>query len=234
MSKERLKETFQAMNEKGKKSFVAYIMAGDGGLGSLKEKLLFLKSAGVTLVEIGIPFSDPVADGPVIQEAGKRALAEGTTLVNVLEELKKIKDEVDLPLVIMTYINPVFRYGVEAFARGCAEAGVSGVILPDVPYEEGGEVLPALNTYNIALIPLVTLTSPKERIERIVAEAEGFVYAVTVNGITGARNNFKSDLKEYLNQIKKISPVPVFAGFGISSKEQAEEIGGLCDGVIVG
>ncbi|OMP66081.1 tryptophan synthase subunit alpha [Domibacillus epiphyticus] len=234
MTKHKMNASFARVKEEGKKIFTAYIMAGDGGLHKLKEMILLLEDAGVTVVELGIPFSDPVADGPVIQEAGKRALAEKVTLTSVLEELASFKNDISIPVVIMTYANPVFKLGAQTFADKCAEAGVSGVIIPDVPMEEEAEFKEPLSKHEIALIRFVTLTSSDERIEETVNGAEGFIYAVTVNGITGARTGFAGDLSDHLARIKTKSPVPVLAGFGVSSKEQAETLGASCDGVIVG
>jgi tryptophan synthase alpha chain len=234
MTKHKMAATFARVNEEGKKAFTAYIMAGDGGLHTLKETILLLEDAGVTVVELGIPFSDPVADGPVIQEAGKRALAEKVTLQGVLAELASFKNDISIPVVIMTYANPVFKLGAETFADQCATAGVSGVIIPDVPMEEETEFKEPLSKHDIALIRFVTLTSSDERIDETVDGAEGFIYAVTVNGITGARAGFAGDLSAHLVRITEKSPVPVLAGFGVSSKEQAETLGAACDGVIVG
>lgn len=234
MTKFKMAAAFEQVKEKGKKAFTAYIMAGDGGLHTLKNNLLLLEKAGVTLVEVGIPFSDPVADGPVIQEAGKRALKEKVTLKQILEELASFKEEISIPIVIMTYANPVFKIGADTFAELCAKAGISGVIIPDVPMEEEAEFKEPLSARDIAMIRFVTLTSSDERIEETVNGAEGFIYAVTVNGITGAREGFAGNLTDHLARITKKSSVPVLAGFGVSSKEQAEALGSACDGVIVG
>ncbi|WP_342513769.1 tryptophan synthase subunit alpha [Sporosarcina sp. FSL K6-1522] len=218
----------------GDKAFVPYIMAGDGGIETLKKTILFLQETGVTAIELGIPFSDPVADGPVIQEAGERALAQGVTLRTVLKELAEFSDEVTVPLVIMTYLNPILSFGIEAFAKACQASGVSGLIIPDLPHEESGLVRSAFTDAELALIPLVSLTSPPDRIEKITAAGEGFIYAVTVNGITGVRDGFNDNLEVHLQQLKAVSPVPVLAGFGISTPEQVQSIGAFADGVIVG
>lgn len=220
--------------EEGGKAFVPYIMAGDGGLGTLKERLLFLQEAGVTTIEVGIPFSDPVADGEAIQRAGARALAEGVTLRNVLEELERCSGEVAVPLVIMTYLNPVLAFGMPQFVEACGRAGISGLIIPDLPLEESGLLREILKETDIAWIPLVSLTSPDDRIAKIAGNAEGFLYAVTVNGITGERNEFGTDIYSHLARVKQVSPVPVLAGFGISTQAQVKEMGAYTDGVIVG
>lgn len=224
----------KALTEKGKKAFVPYIMAGDGGLETLKEKLLFLQECGADAVEIGIPFSDPVADGPTIQAAGIRALSRGTTLRKVLEMVQTFKTEISIPLILMTYLNPLVAYGLEKFAEDAAAAGISGCIIPDLPLEEEDFILPALEEHEISLIRLVTLTTPVERIKEIGSRATGFIYAVTVTGITGARNNLSVDLAAFLSSIKSVSQVPVLAGFGVSNTEQVREVCKHCDGVIVG
>ncbi|MFJ7972430.1 tryptophan synthase subunit alpha [Psychrobacillus sp. NPDC096389] len=231
MTKKTLTEAIQKRVNEGGKAFIPYIMGGDG---SLSEQILFLQEAGATAIEVGIPFSDPVADGPTIQRAGERALQNGVTLSTILEELSGIRDEVTIPLVIMTYINPILSYGIDAFAQACGKSGVYGLIVPDVPLEESEMLKRAFLETDVALIPLVSLTSPPDRIEKIVAAGEGFIYAVTVNGITGVRDGFDDSLEKHLNQLKSLSSVPVLAGFGISTPEQVKSVGALVDGVIVG
>lgn len=233
MSNNRIAEALKHVKEKGEKAFIPYIMAGDGGLSSLKEQLLFLEQNGATAVELGIPFSDPVADGPVIQAAGIRSLKSGTTLKKIIEEVTEIRKEVTIPLIFMGYSNSILAYGLQAFTEDCVTAGIDGCIIPDVPMEE--EVLFApLKEAGIPLIRLVTLTSSKERMAEIVEDAQGFVYAVTVTGITGTRETFGSEVGAYLQQVKDLSPVPVLAGFGISTPEHVHNATKYCDGVIVG
>ncbi|MBE3569529.1 MAG: tryptophan synthase subunit alpha [Bacillales bacterium] len=234
MTAQTIAEAFHQLKQNNEKAFVAYIMAGDGGLSSLKDKVLFLEKAGASMIEIGIPFSDPVADGPVIQEAGKRALEEGVSLAKVLAEIAVFRSSVTIPLIVMTYINPVYAYGIERFVNDCAKAGINGVILPDVPFEEQGIISWELKDKNIDLIQLVTLTSPEERKKKLAEASNGFLYAVTVTGITGQRNKLPEELSGYLEHLKRISPVPVLAGFGISNHRQVKEVGSYCDGVIVG
>lgn len=219
-------------NEKGQSAFIPYMMAGDGGLDMLHERISFLEEAGADAIEIGIPFSDPVADGEVIQEAGSRALKRGVTLRKVMSELQAQLHSI--PLVVMTYLNPVLAYGVSEFVEDCEKAGVKGLIIPDLPHEERGLLSDALIGKDIALVPLISLTSSLERIEKIARKAEGFVYAVTVNGITGVRSSFASDLMDHLRVLKGISNVPVLAGFGISTPEQVRLFSSIADGVIVG
>lgn len=234
MGKAKIDQAFAAVLERGDKAFVPYIMAGDGGLENLQEQILFLEKCGATVVELGIPFSDPVADGPTIQEAGIRALANGTTLQGVLDSLKPWKESRNIPIVMMTYFNLVFACGVEKFAKECAEAGVDGLIIPDVPLEEEDLIVPSFNKHDIALVRLATPTSPQERMEEIAKRTEGFLYAVTVKGTTGARSEYDAEVSGYLEKLTSISSAPVLAGFGVSNPEQVRDLGEHCDGVIVG
>lgn len=224
----------EALKKSKTKAFVPYIMAGDGGLDKLGDQLRFLQACGCQAIEIGIPFSDPVADGPTIQRAGIRALSEGTTLKKVLAALTECKDDIHIPLILMSYLNPLVAYGVERFAEDAAGAGVAGCIIPDLPLEEEDFIFPALDREGISLIRLVTLTTPYERIKQISKDAKGFIYAVTVTGTTGARKAFSDELSAFLTEVKKVSSIPVLAGFGVSTKEHVEEVCKHCDGVIVG
>lgn len=216
----------------GNPAIVTYIMGGDGGLEHLEEQLLFLEESGVSAIEIGIPFSDPVADGPVIQLAGLRALKEKISLEAILTQLATSK--VQVPLIIMSYINPIFHLGIPKFVELLQETSVKGLIIPDLPYEHQNLITPEINGTDIALIPLVSLTSPKERLAEIAEQAEGFIYAVTVNGTTGVRSEFDTHIDEHLAYLKSISPVPVLAGFGVSSIAHVEKFAAICDGVIIG
>lgn len=235
MTKKKLLDAIQSsVNSQGDKAFVAYIMAGDGGLETLKSKILFLQEAGVTAIELGIPFSDPVADGPTIQLAGERALANGTTLRLILQELENFYKEVTVPLVLMTYYNPLLSFGLEQFAQACEKLDIAGLIVPDVPIEETLELHKVLANTDVALVPLVSLTSPPDRIAKITASGEGFIYAVTVNGITGVRDGFGDQLGQHFTSLTEQSNIPVLAGFGISTPEQVKSMGALADGVIVG
>lgn len=218
----------------GDKAFIPYIMAGDGGLEKLKQTILRLQEIGVTAIEVGIPFTDPVADGPTIELAGERALKNGATLKTVIATLRSFADELTVPLIAMTYLNPILAYGAEAFAEDASRAGIRGVIVPDMPLEERFIIYEALNKADISLIQLISLTSPAERIAQLAAAGEGFIYAVTVNGITGARSDFASELEVHFNNLKAASTIPVLAGFGISTPEHVEQFAAFSDGVIVG
>lgn len=234
MGKEKIATYFKAIQDENKNLFVPYIMAGDCELPVLKERILSLQESGVAAIELGIPFSDPVADGPTIQEAGIRALNNGTTLKKIISFLKEFKDERDVPIVLMAYLNPIYAYGIDKFARDCADSGVSGVIIPDIPLEEEHLVADALSTHSIAFIRLAALTSTPERLAEIAKRSEGFLYAVAVTGTTGERTSYDDRVSTYLEKLKKLSYVPVLAGFGVSNPEQARQLSSHCDGVIVG
>jgi len=230
----RFEKTFTEVSENHTKAFVPYIMAGDGGLECLGDRLKLLEKFGATAIEVGVPFSDPVADGPTIQRAGIRALEKGTTLKSIISELAKARLEVNVPIILMTYLNPIYCYGINDFVHDIQGAGVDGCIIPDLPIEEEEIITSQLEEAGIELIRLVTLTTPLERIKTIASKGKGFLYTVTIKGITGARNEYDSELNQFLKAVKAISPIPVLAGFGISTQEQIKDITKYCDGVIVG
>lgn len=230
----RLDKKLNELKIRDLKAFVPYIMAGDGGLEVLIDRILLLEKFGATAIEIGIPFSDPVADGPTIQQAGIKSLEKGTTLKKVIKELEKSRNKISTPIILMTYMNPVFAYGVEQFVQDIKNAGVDGCIIPDLPIEEEDMIAPLLDEVDIELIPLVTMATPRDRIEIIANKGKGFLYTVTVKGITGARNGYDVAIPKFLKMVKEISPIPVLAGFGISTPEQVEQFAGYCDGVVVG
>lgn len=232
--KEKINTYFQAIQKRGENLFVPYIVAGDGGLERLAEQITLLEQSGVAAIELGMPFSDPVADGPTIQKAGMRALDAGITLEKVLDMLEKTRATRKVPIILMTYVNPIFAYGVETFARRCKEAGVDGLIVPDVPMEEETLLTGALDKFDVAFIRLIALTSTEERMRQLAERSEGFLYAVAVRGTTGARANYEDTVASYLQKLKNLSPVPVLAGFGVSNASQAKELSQHCDGVIVG
>ncbi|MCA1058515.1 tryptophan synthase subunit alpha [Rossellomorea aquimaris] len=234
MGKRFLESTLQAELDQGNKLFIPYVMAGDGGIESLIATLKKLEDSGATAIELGIPFSDPVADGPTIQEAGKRALGKGTTLQQVFDLLMKSRAEIGIPLIFMTYMNPVYKYGIERFFAACKKAGVDGVIIPDLPLEHYELVSEPSREQEIAVIQLATLTSPLERIKELASVTEGFLYAVTINGITGTRQGFAGNISTHLKKLKNNSTVPVLAGFGISTPDHVRKMSENCDGVVVG
>ena len=218
---------------KDNKAFVAFLTAGDPSMDKTEEFILALERAGADLVEIGIPFSDPIAEGPVIQEANERALSAGATTDKLFAMVKRIRQKTEMPLVFLTYINPIFVYGIERFFKACQESGINGVIVPDLPYEEKGEILGIATSYEVDVITLIAPTS-KDRIQMLAKEATGFIYLVSSLGVTGVRSEIKTDLKTIITDIRQVSETPIAVGFGISTPEQAKAISGTADGVIVG
>ncbi|MTD40162.1 tryptophan synthase subunit alpha [Erwinia sp. CPCC 100877] len=227
-----LTKALTKQQQTGKTIFVPYIMAGAQGLDQLAEEIQLLCEAGASAIELGIPFSDPVADGPVIQKAGLNALSNQVTLEKIINTLKGISTAV--PLVIMTYFNPIYTFGLERFIKSLADTPVKGLIIPDLPYEHRDFLTPMLDASDLALIPLIALTTPRERMAELIASGEGFIYAVAVNGVTGTGRNYQEALDEHLAYVQSISDKPVLAGFGISSKEHVERFRKSCAGVIVG
>ena len=215
------------------KAFIGFLTAGDPTIEKTVEYVLAMEEAGCDLVEIGIPFSDPVAEGPVIQEANLRALSNNTNTDDVFEAIRQIREKSDVPLVFLTYINPVFYYGYDKFFRRCQELNVCGIISPDLPYDEKDEILEVTKKYGIDIISLIAPTS-KERIQMIAREASGFIYVVSSLGVTGMRSEIRTDLKSIINDIKEVTDVPAAVGFGINTPEQAENISKVADGIIVG
>ncbi|MGA9232863.1 MAG: tryptophan synthase subunit alpha, partial [Exiguobacterium oxidotolerans] len=230
----RLEQAIRTVNDRGEKAFIPYVMGGDGGIDRLPDILSFLERSGATAIEVGVPFSDPVADGPVIQEAGLRALAHEVSLHDVLEAIRVARQETTVPIVVMTYLNPIFRFGIDAFLATCREVGVDGLIIPDLPLEQSAQFFAKHDKQDIALVQLVSLTSPIERIQKIANQSEGFLYAVTVNGTTGGQMTFGESLEAHLANVAELSPVPVLAGFGISTPAHVKQLGASVAGVIVG
>ena len=216
-----------------KKAFIAYLMAGDPNLEISAEYILTAQEAGTDLVEIGIPFSDPIAEGEVIQAASERALKSGTRLDGIFEMVDSLKGKMRIPLVFMTYLNPVFVYGYDRFFARCAEVGISGVIIPDLPFEEQDEAKKDAKKHGLGVITLIAPTS-NERIRQIAKDAEGFIYLVSSMGVTGVRAKITTDISAIVSEIKKSTRIPVAVGFGISSREQVEYYSSIADGVIVG
>ncbi|MCD7809933.1 MAG: tryptophan synthase subunit alpha [Erysipelotrichaceae bacterium] len=216
-----------------KKAFIAFLTAGDPIKEKTIEYIFELEKAGASLIEIGIPFSDPIAEGPVIQDANIRALKHHMTTDGVFEIVKAVREKSDIPLCLMTYLNPVFHYGYDRFFKNCQEVGVDGIIIPDCPYEESGEVKEVAKNYGVKVISMIAPTS-KERIKMIAQEAEGFIYLVSSLGVTGVRDEIQTDLSTIIKDIKEVTDVPVAIGFGIHSPEQVQQMNQYADGTIVG
>ena len=215
------------------KAFIAFITGGDPDLDTTERLIYAMDKAGADLIEIGIPFSDPVAEGPVIQAASERALAGGCTTDKLFDLVAKVRKTCEKPIVFMTYINPVFTYGKDKFMAKCAECGIDGIIIPDIPYEEKDELSAECKTHGIDFISLIAPTS-HERITMIAKEAEGFVYCVSSMGVTGIRNEINTDISSMVQLVKQVNDIPCAVGFGISTPEQAEKMAGVSDGAIVG
>lgn len=216
-----------------KKAFITYLMAGDPDLETSAKYILTAQEAGADLIEIGIPFSDPIAEGEVIQTAALRALQAGTRLDGVFAMIESIRDQIRIPLVFMTYLNPVYVYGYEPFFARCADIGVSGLIIPDLPWEEQKEAKEAAARHGIEIITLVAPTSV-DRTAEIARNAQGFIYLVSSMGVTGMRQEIDTNLEAIVEKIRQVSDIPVAIGFGISTPEQAGHVAALADGVIVG
>ena len=214
-------------------AFIGFLTAGDPTIDKTVEYILAMEEAGCDLIEIGIPFSDPMAEGVVIQDANVRALKHDTTTDDVFDIVRRVRQKSDVPLVFLTYINPVFFYGYEKFFKRCAELGVDGIISPDLPYEEKGEIADIAKDNGVDVISLIAPTS-SERIKMIAADATGFIYVVSSLGVTGMRSEIKTDLDAILSDIREVTDLPLAVGFGINTPKQASEIGNIADGVIVG
>lgn len=215
------------------KAFIGFVTGGDPTLEKSEEFIMEMIRAGADLIEIGIPFSDPVAEGPVIQAANVRALSNGTTTDQLFDMVASLRKKTEVPIVFLTYLNPVYKYGYERFVKKCQETGVDGLIIPDLPYEEKGELAPIAAMHDVDIISLIAPTS-KERMKTIAADATGFIYVVSSMGVTGVRDQIQTDLKSMLETIKKVSDKPTAIGFGISTPQQAKEMAGYADGAIVG
>ncbi|GAV22653.1 tryptophan synthase subunit alpha [Carboxydothermus pertinax] len=225
---------FSEKRIRGEKALITYTMGGDPDLSLSLEIIKTLAASGADLIEVGLPFSDPLADGPVIQKAGQRALAADSGPEEVLALIAAARKDLSLPLVIMSYLNPIFQIGIDEFLRRAAGAGADGLIIPDLPAEEGEEIRAAAAGYGLDLIPLVAPTTGQKRLEKIVSQASGFIYCVSVTGVTGARDNLPVEVIPLLERVQAATKLPVCLGFGISTPEQAMLAAPHCDGIIVG
>jgi tryptophan synthase alpha chain len=230
----RIDEKFAELKEKGGKALIAYFTAGFPSVEKTVEIVKKAERAGVDVIELGIPFSDPIADGPIIQYASFKSLEGGMNIEKVFSICKTLQKSVKIPYLLMTYYNPVYKYGFLKFASRCARTGISGVIIPDLPYEEDRGIREVLNKYKIILISFLTPFTPVKRAEKILKDAEGFVYFITSAGVTGPRAGFSDEMSRSLKKIRTMTSTPVSAGFGISSAEQIEKMKDAVDGVIVG
>jgi tryptophan synthase alpha chain len=232
--KNRIESAFNKLKAEGKKAFIPYIMAGDPDLDTTMERVILLESLGADIIELGAPFSDPTADGPTIQRAAERALKSGATLRKIVGLIAELRKRSTVPLIIMTYYNPILKYGEESFVSDAAAAGVDGLIIPDLPVEEAGTLIRLCRAGNISTIFLVAPTSTDERMKRIAEASRGFVYYVSMTGITGASLNLDREFGGHIGRLRKITDRPVAIGFGISTPDDARRMAAAADGVIVG
>jgi tryptophan synthase alpha chain len=220
-------------NALGGKAFIPFITGGDPDMETSEKLIIAMSEAGADIIEIGLAFSDPIAEGPVIQEASLRANLAGATTDRLFDMIASVSRKISTPLIIMTYINPVFTYGVEKFLKRCNECGVKGLIVPDLPYEEKHEISDSCSAHGVDFISMIAPTS-KERIKMIAREAEGFIYCVSSMGVTGMRSEINTDISGMVETVREVSSIPCAIGFGISNPAQAGKMANVSDGAIVG
>jgi tryptophan synthase alpha chain len=234
IGRERLDGAFAGLRKRGERALIPYFTAGDPTLAVTRQLVVEAARRGADVVELGIPFSDPLADGPVIQRATQRALGGGVTLARVLDLTREVRTEVSVPLVYLSYYNPILAFGLKAFCQSAVEAGADGVIVADLPPEESGPLDEEARAAGLCLIHLVAPTSTPERMRKIARASSGFVYVVSLTGVTGARRELPDELAGHLRALRTVTTMPICVGFGIGTPEQAAMVGGLADGVIVG
>lgn len=234
MTKSGITKKFEQLRKEGRKAFIPYIMAGDPDLDTTEKNVMMLEECGADIIELGVPFSDPLADGPTIQRAAERAMAAGVTMKKTIEFVKELRCKTKVPIILMTYYNPVFRYGEERFVEDAVNAGVDGVIIPDLPPEEAVGLVRLSRKAGLDTIFLVAPTSDEARIKKIVSASSGFVYYVSMTGITGSELTLHHTFSSHINKVKQLTDKPVAVGFGVSTPEDAKNISLIADGVIVG
>lgn len=230
----RIEKRFKALAQKGEKALITYIMAGDPDLDTTGDLIMALEESGADIIELGVPFSDPLADGPVIQRAADRALASKTSLKKVLALVEDVRKKTEVPIVLMTYYNIIFKYGEEDFAKHASRAGVDGVIIPDLPPEEGRDIMQHCRSNGIDTVFLLAPTSNDKRIKMVSQASKGFIYYVSLTGVTGVRTTLSDSIRPMTDRIKKASKKPLAVGFGISDARQAAEVAAYADGVVIG
>jgi tryptophan synthase alpha chain len=230
----RIEKKFESLRARNEKALIVYLTAGDPSLDATKKLILGLENAGVDILEIGVPFSDPTADGPVIQAASQRALKTGTTLQGVLNLVADVRRVSEIPVVLFGYFNPIFAYGVGPFAKAAKQAGVDGVLVVDLPPEEAPELRNHTDANGLDFISLVAPTTGKDRLKSILKSATGFLYYISITGVTGTAAPKAVDIAREVGKIRKLTRMPIAVGFGISTAAQAKEIGGIADGIVIG
>lgn len=230
----RIGKRFRAIQKKQGKAFIPYIMAGDPSLARTRELVKILEDCGADIIELGVPFSDPLADGPTIQQAAQRALKQGVTLASVIDFVADLRKTTQIPLVIMTYYNLIFKYGDERFIRDATAAGIDGMIIPDLPPDEAGDIMGYAHSAGFDIIFLLAPTSTPQRIRKVARASGGFIYYVSITGITGNRLTLDPEVGRHIADIRQAGKKPVAIGFGVSTPEEAAAVAGYADGVIVG
>jgi tryptophan synthase alpha chain len=229
----RIDQKFEDLKTIGEKALITFVTAGDPDMATTENLVMEMIRSGADLVELGVPFSDPMAEGPVIQAASARALAGGASLKGIFDLVRRLRTRTQAPLLLMMYLNCILHSGAERFFETCAEAGIDGVIVPDLPFQEQAEISTEAKKYNVRLISLVAPTSG-DRIQRIATGSQGFLYCVSSLGVTGTRSQFASNLETFFSEIQKHATIPTAVGFGVSTPEQARALSGYADAVIVG
>ncbi len=230
----RITKKFKKLKKDSKKAFIPYIMAGDPSLEKTRELVLMLEREGADIIELGVPFSDPLADGPVIQAAADRALKRGVTLKKVMALVSDLRADTQIPIVLMTYYNPIYKYGLEAFVRDAVKSGVDGIIVPDLPPDEATEINGYAKKQGLDIIFLFAPTSTEDRRKIVSRASNGFIYYVSIAGITGSALKLQGDAAAHIKEVQAISGKPVAVGFGVSTPEEAAAVAKIADGVIVG
>ncbi|MCX7706335.1 MAG: tryptophan synthase subunit alpha [bacterium] len=229
-----VKERFEYLKQENRKALIVYLTAGCPDISFTENFALRLQESGVDLIEIGVPFSDPIADGPVIQQASQLALENKVNLESIFEMCHRLKSKISIPYLLMSYFNPVFRYGIENFAEKCNRCGVSGVIIPDLPFEESISFRTKLNQYGIDQILFISSTTSLQRRKKILKSAKGFIYYIAVHGVTGVRDVLPDETYRDVKKLREESKVPVAVGFGISNQQQVQRLRECADGIIIG
>lgn len=232
--KSRISRKFLSLKKQNNKAFIAYIMAGDPSIRRTKEMVGILEDCGVDIIELGVPFSDPLADGPTIQAAAQRALEDGTTLHTVIDLVGDLRKTTQIPIILMTYYNPIFKYGEKKFVEAACSAGVDGIIVPDLPPDEAEGMMKLTKRKPLDLIFLLAPTSTEDRIKKIGQASRGFIYYVSITGITGSKLSLDPAIESHMNHIRSVSDTPVAVGFGIATPDEASLIARFADGVIIG
>lgn len=230
----RIEKTFSKLKKEGRTAFIPYIMAGDPSLARTKKLVKLLEECGADIIELGVPFSDPLADGPVIQAASERALKKGVTLTKVLDTVRELRKSTEVPIVLMTYFNPIFKYGEEIFPGDAKAAGVDGIIVPDLPPDEARTLITSSREHGLDTIFLLAPTSTPKRMKLVAKSSTGFIYYVSITGITGARLTLDASQRGSIEALRAVTKKPVALGFGVSRPSEAKAVAGFADGVIVG